>query len=523
MAAPRATRSVAVLLALAAATPAAAKDPAPAQKAAPPPRDVALAAKIGAAVRAAGGPGLWGAVLVARGGEVLYAEGFGFADYEKTPNGVETLFEIASTSKQVTAAAVLRLEQQKRLQTSDGIRRFFPDAPRAVDAVTLDHLLHHTAGLAADLGVPYAWTGSRAAYARQMLAAPLAAEPGKAFAYSNVGYALLAAVVEEVTGKPFEDYVRRELFAPAGLVDTGFIGDPRLIESPRVSQRRAPGGAPDGTAARWSWGWGYRGMGGVVSTASDLLRWDRALRGDKVLGPAARAKAYAPALAGYACGWQVETTPRGTTKVSHSGGVRGYACQYARWLEEDVVVVVLSNGASDVHAVERAAADLLFAPVPIVLDLDVASYELTKFGAFEAREGLALEVGPERGAFVLTLRHRRRAVAVVHGPKGVFAALVGQLQQALGQSQHPRPDEPAGLEGGIYLRQVVASGTSAHVVEGVELAVLPAYHGQGEDGRPIDDPRTVLVVRTSRGWPVMVKLNPMAVRALIAALEKALA
>lgn len=502
-----------------AAVPALAKEP----KSPPKPKDAALAARIDSAVRAAGGPDLWGTVLVARGGEVLYLQGFGQADDAGHPNAADSLFEIASASKHVTAAAILKLEQQKKLKTSDPLTRFFPGAPDDKQAVTLEHLLHHTAGLAPDLGVSYDWGGSRAEYARLMLARALVAEPGKTWAYSNVGYALLAAVVEEVTGKDFEEYVRKELFAPAGLVDTGFVGDKRLIESDRVTKRRAPDAQPDWTAAKWFWGWGYRGMGGVVTTALDLLQWDRALRGDKVLGEPAKAKYYAPGLGGYACGWMVETTPRGTTKVFHGGGVRGYGCMFARWLEEDVMIAVLSNGVANVDAVAKAAADLLFPPVPLEVDLDVQPYDLNEFGAFEAQADLSFDVAKERDRLRLTLRHGKHDLAVVRGPKSAFKSLAAGLEQALGQSAYPRPDEPAALEGGVYMRQVGAGGKRAHVEEGLELAVQASYRGQKADGTVVADARTVLIVKSARGWPLMVKMNPNAARALLGLLKKALA
>lgn len=319
-----------------------------------------LGEKLDQAVVAAGGRDLWGTVLVAKGGEVLLAKGYGFADYEKVPNAPETLFELASLSKQVTATAILKLEEQKKLKTSDPITKHLKDAPADKEVVTIDHLLHHTAALDPNLGVSYAWQGTRSQYVKDMLGRALVGEPGAKFAYSNVGYALLAAVVEEVTGKEFEEYVRKELFEPAGLVETGFIQDKALKASPRVTKRRCEDCEPQWTCADWWYGWGYRGMGGVVSTSLDLFLWDRALRGEALLGKKAKEKLYTPALDGYACGWKVATSTRGTPLVSHSGGVRGYATEMARWLEEDAVIVILSNGRCDIFAIERAVARLLF-------------------------------------------------------------------------------------------------------------------------------------------------------------------
>jgi CubicO group peptidase (beta-lactamase class C family) len=324
-----------------------------------PPPETALSKAIDLAVRGVSRD-FWGTVLAARKGEVVFAKGYGFADYEKRPCAVDTLYEIASTSKQFTATAILRLEQQKRLKTSDTLDKHFENVPADKRKVTIDHLLHHTSGFDDKVAsVPYAWEGSRERYVEGVLSKRLASEPGKAYAYSNVGYAVLAAIVEQASGKEFEEYVRKELFAPAGLVDTGFIGDDRLVKSDRVTVRKCDDCEPGWTCAKWWYGWGYRGMGGVVTTAPDLLKWDRALRGDKVLNAAEKAKLYEPALESYACGWEVGTA-EGGKKVSHSGGVRGYACVVSRWLDADAVVIVLSNGKVDPYAVERAVAGALF-------------------------------------------------------------------------------------------------------------------------------------------------------------------
>jgi CubicO group peptidase (beta-lactamase class C family) len=221
-------------------------------------------------------------------------------------------------------------------------------------------LLHHTSGISEKFGVPYDWSGSRDQYVEKILAEPLAAAPGEKYAYANAGYAFLAAIVEVVSKTGFEDFCRKELFAPAGLVDTGFIGDEKLIKSDRITRRVCDDCKPQWTAANWWWGWGYRGMGGVVTTAPDLLKWDRALRGEKVLSAAAKKKLYTPELENYACGWEVAKQPNGKTRISHSGGVRGFGSIFARWIDEDVVIVVLSNGKKNPYEIEAALERVVF-------------------------------------------------------------------------------------------------------------------------------------------------------------------
>lgn len=481
-----------------------------------------LGRRLDEAIRAAAGEKLWGAVLVAKGGEIVLSKGYGFADYRAKPVAPDSLFELASASKQVTATAILRLEQQKRLATTDRLTKFLKDLPADKRAITLDHLLHHTAGLSPELGVPYAWTGTRDAYVKEVLGKPLVATPGARFAYSNVGYALLAAVVEEVTGKPFEDYVRRELFAAAGLKDTGFILDERLVKSDRVTRRACDDCQADWTAASWFWGWGYRGMGGVVTTTLDVLAWDRALRGEKILGAPAKKKLYAADKEHYACGWKVESTDRGTTKASHSGGVRGYATLISRWLEEDVVVVFLSNGKCDPYAVERAVDGLLFRPPTLSAVLDVEGLEANANGAYEYAEGLAIEA-EKRGATVsIRLRHGSKVLATITAPPGVAAKAADDLDQAAAASSYPTPDEPAVLVGGLYLGFIPDHASHISIDDGLSLEVLDHYVGRSPTGETVEDPRAVLILKSTGhgGWPLMVKLNPKAAKAVAAALRR---
>ena len=349
--------AIATAVALCAGTdPAAAKG----AKGTKPPAETELSKKLDEAVQRAGGKDLWGTVLVAKGGEIVFLKGYGFADYEKRPNTGDTLYEIASTSKQFAAAAILRLEDQKKLKTTDTLDKLFPQAPADKRKITIDQLLHHTAGISGKFGVPYAWTGTRDQYVEKFLAEPLSTKPGTKWEYANAGYAFLAAIVEIVAKADFEEYCRKEVFAPAGLADTGFIKDEKLVKSDRITVRRCDDCEKDWTAANWFWGWGYRGMGGIVTTAPDMLKWDRALRGDKVLSAAAKKKLYTPDLDNYACGWEVLKQPNGKTRISHSGSVRGFHSLFSRWIDDDVVIVVLSNEKMDPYKVGDAIEHVVF-------------------------------------------------------------------------------------------------------------------------------------------------------------------
>ncbi|MFQ5843745.1 MAG: serine hydrolase domain-containing protein [Planctomycetota bacterium] len=507
-------RSVATVLVLLVAWPAAAEEATVVR--------AGLGSKLDRAVQRSTGGGFWGAVLVGRGGEVLLAKGYGFADYARRPNTARSLFEIASTSKPFTAAAVLKLQMQGKLRLDDPIAKHFEEVPPAKAKITIHHLLTHTSGISPQVGVPYASTIERGDYIRYVLGQRLETEPGETFAYSNAGYALLAALVEVVSGRPFEEYVRNNLFEPAGLQDTGFIGG-GAFDADRMTTRLSER-TPDATAADWFWGWGYRGMGGVVTTVWDLWRWDRALRGDDVLDRKTRARSYEPFHESYACGWRVDTTSRGTRKVSHAGGVEGYGVNYVRYLEDDAVVVVLSNGKSDVHAVTKTIEDLLFPPPRITAAFDVAGYELNRYGAVEFAGTAAWRVRKDGQQIVLVLEdpRRRHAVATIRLPQGPAKKLQMDLGRHVAGRRAGGGEAP--MDAGAYLHRYSLRAGKLEISQGLELRVMPRYTGMDENRRRITDERVTLVLVDTRHrqWPVMAKMDTRSAGALLEDLHRAL-
>ena len=463
----------------------------------------------------------WGVVLVAREGEVLFAKGYGSADYERKPNTPETIFELASLSKQFTAAAILKLEQQGRLKTTDTLDKFFRGVPADKKGVTVHHLLTHTSGLSPHFGVPYASRIGREDYVKQALARPLDAPPGEKYAYCNSAYALLAAIVEIASKRSFEEYVRDEIFAPAGLADTGFIGDEALAETGRAARRRA---APrDWSAVDWYWGWGYRGMGGVVSTAPDLLAWDRALRGDAVLGAAAKEKLFTPVQADYACGWVVQTTGRGTTKVFHGGLVMGFGAHFARYLEDDVVVAILSNDRRDLGELEEAISALVFPAPRIGAVVDATPYRLNRYRAAEVAGPLAWTVEKRERLVTMTLRDGDHVTVEIRCAPEAVRGFAPALERAIAVRAKDDPGGEAAVEAGLYLLRYPAGQTRLTIDDGVELLFHDEYRGQGPDGREIVDRRPILIVKDagSGDWPAIVRMNVAAARALLEALRKA--
>src|SRR5262245_1884520 len=210
--------------------------------------------------------GFSGSLLVARNGKVLLEKGYGWADREHgVPFTAETVFDIGSITKQLTGAAILALEMEGKLKVTDPISKYFPDVPADKAGITLHHLLTHSAGLEDVFGGDFEEM-PRDRLVKTALASKLLWPPGTRYRYSNAGFSLLAAVVEIVSGQPYETFLQERLFKPAGLTKTGY----RAPKWPSASL--AHGYSPEGdwgTPLDHAWApdgpwWNLRGNGGIL-------------------------------------------------------------------------------------------------------------------------------------------------------------------------------------------------------------------------------------------------------------------
>lgn len=305
--------------------------------------------------------GYSGAVGVMRDGEVLVKRAMGYADREtSTPFTDETGFFIASISKQFTAALILALDDRGLLSTQDHLGVHLDDVPPEMSAVTIHHLLSHTAGLLR-LQPP---SSEVLVTGEDVLSAGLRAgveyEPGARFDYSNFGYAFLAALAERVAGRSYEALMREFIFEPAGMHSTSVVTESSVWEG-RDLAVGYNGFLPQGNSllAR-SFGRELVGPAGIVTTLEDMLRWDEALRGDEVLSQSALERMFTPVLDGYAYGWTVwESQRAGELTAAHDGHImpEGFNSYYIRLLDSDASVVVFSNR-GDVALAERVAWEL---------------------------------------------------------------------------------------------------------------------------------------------------------------------
>lgn len=369
-----------------------------------------LTDRLDAAVRSVAREHFFGAVLVARGGEILLARGYGTS--EGQPVTPDTLFDVASVGKQFTAALVLLLEDRGLLDTDASIAKYLPDVPEDKRGITVHHLLTHQSGLVRDVELSPAQREDRDLSVAHVLATPLAHEPGDFHSYSNVGYLLLAAIVERSGRRPFEDQLIRLLFEKAEMTDSGVVGSEHLDRSRAAyrNEERIPTEHRD-TAVDWAWHWGFRGAAGVVTSARDLYRWDRALQNGEVLPDRVRSKFRSPGADGYGLGWEAKRTARRTLRLGHTGRCYGFRALFIRYPDEDACIVVVANPGIPLGALDVDLSRVLFEARPGAERLAPLT------GRFELPCGDAFEVFEAEGRLRIAPRGAEAAARLLHGER----------------------------------------------------------------------------------------------------------
>ena len=318
--------------------------------------------------------GFNGAWLYAEKGEIVSKGALGFRDPENTlPVTEDTIFQLASVSKNFTSAAVMLLMRQGLLGPEDEITKYFPEIP--YPGVTVRHLLTHTSGIPDyfddDDWFIRIWKEEKRVpgndeilrFLRETEAKPYFA-PGEGLEYSNTGYNLLALLVERLSGIPYEEFLQKNIFEPAGMTSTRCCHIRRdgvpFENYARATVFEDGKWVADIDSAEYGDVVAFDGLNGddyVFTTISDMLRWDRALREGKVLTREEQELMYTPGKLnngedavydkdkklGYGFGWAVGREEEPGLVVSHSGGMPGVATWFERFIDADRVLVILSN------------------------------------------------------------------------------------------------------------------------------------------------------------------------------------
>ena len=300
-------------------------------------------------------------VAVVRHGRIVKAGGYGLANIETgSPATPHTVYEIGSMTKQFTAAAVMMLVEERKIDLDARITRYFPEAPGWWGEITVRHLLTHTGGIQNHVAVPgylaafrtnlfFEDTPSHEELLGMFYALPREFEPGRTWAYDNTGYYLLGIVLEKASGRGYYDLLEERIFRPLGMSSTRST-DPRP-----VVPRRASG--YEWVGDRWE---NRRALvpaigfsaGSIASTVDDLARWDEALSAGKLLNRSSLEAMWTPARTSrgevapfdYGFGWFLETYG-GRRDVAHSGGTPGFSSTIHRFVDDGLTVIILTNHA----------------------------------------------------------------------------------------------------------------------------------------------------------------------------------
>jgi len=315
--------------------------------------------------------GFSGSVLVELDGKKIISKGYGFRNLELSEkNTVNTIFDIGSLTKQFTASAILKLEMQGKLSTSDTITKYFQNVPIDKSTITIHDLLRHQSGLQSNVGGDYE-SISETDFLDTLMKSPLRFKMGSDFSYSNVGYSLLALIIEKVSQQSYEQFLYENLWKPVGMETTGYSRpnfDTDLI-AVGYGKNNIVWGKP--TNKNWNKNEPYlhlKGNGGILSTTEDLFKWHKALMTNSILSKGVKQKLYHPKIranengtAYYAYGWDVSKTDRNTFRVWHNGANNIFYSDFMRFIDEKTTLIMLSNKSNrDLDQLNFEVAKLIF-------------------------------------------------------------------------------------------------------------------------------------------------------------------
>jgi D-alanyl-D-alanine carboxypeptidase len=365
--------------------------------------------------------GFMGSVLVAKGGKVVMEKGYGMANVElDVPNTPDTKFRLGSITKQFTATAIMQLQEQGKLSVNDVACKYLPSCPEAWKAITVHHLLTHTSGIpsytnAEFMQKPQSVRSPLSPVEIVMLSKdkPLEFEPGTKWNYDNTGYVFLGAIIEKVSGETYADYLKKHVFGPLDMQNSGYDDTKTLLKNRAAGYQPAPGGSMINSD--------YIDMslphaaGSLYSTVRDLYRWDRAMYGEKILTKASWEKMFTPVQHDYGYGLMVAPIAN-HRQIGHGGGIFGFTTYIARFPDDDAFVVVLSNFTNgNMQNIARDLAATMFGQTvelpgekkAITLDSKI----LDRYtGTYQAPPGL-ITITNESGHLMVEPKHQQKLEA----------------------------------------------------------------------------------------------------------------
>jgi D-alanyl-D-alanine carboxypeptidase len=289
------------------------------------------------------------ALTVIQNGKRTKTGAYGFANLEwNIPVTRDTAFEIGSVTKQFTAAGIMLLQQDGKLSVDDLISKHLKETPASWSGIKIRHLLAHTSGIKSYTGLDgFELTKhlKQEQFIRAIGAYPLEFKPGNSWKYCNTGYNLLGFIIENVSGRNYWEFLGERIFNPSGM-NSSTNRDPSLVITNRASGYEM--GRKNALVNRDSDLTDVFAAGAIVSTLSDMAKWDASLDRDEILTAASKEQMWTPTeLNGgtrknYGFAWYVDTL-EGHKNIGHSGSTSGFSSSFQRFPDDKLTIIVFCN------------------------------------------------------------------------------------------------------------------------------------------------------------------------------------
>jgi CubicO group peptidase (beta-lactamase class C family) len=306
-------------------------------------------------------------IAVIKNGKPVVNKGYGLANAElNVPVTAKTVIRLGSVSKQFFTVAILKLQEEGKLSIDDPVHTFFPDAPETWRPIQVKHLMSHTSGLKRE-GPAYknAVIQPDLVIIKSAYPLPLDFKTGEKYQYCNLAYFMLAEIITQISGKPWQDYIREKLFIPAGMKNSSMTDFYPIIPN------RANGYMhKDGVLVNADAMYAVRPSGGFLSTSTDMILWDKVLREKNSIlkkenwellwKPFIKTNSDPASKNYYGFGWIIDELS-GRNVVEHGGANLGFRAHYTRFVNDDLSIIIMTNtDEANPKAIVKALADYYF-------------------------------------------------------------------------------------------------------------------------------------------------------------------
>nr|WP_294858411.1 serine hydrolase [uncultured Fluviicola sp.] len=380
-----------------------------------------------------------GTVLVTQNGSVLLKKAYGLADYEwDVKNTVDTKFQLASVTKQFTAASILLLVERGKLSLDDHLGNFFPDFPKA-DSVTIHMLLSHSSGLGLGFKELALSTISADSAYSEIKKIPYEFSPGTKTAYSNIGYYLLRRIIEQVSGETYAVFLSKNIFEKVGMKNSGVSNNDSIVLNKAKAYCRTEKGFIHNPYINWAVNLGHDG---VYSTVEDLALWDQALYGTTILSAEMKKRMFT-SYSAENWGYGFIINPfynHGHQLIAHDGGFFGTMTSFNRFTDDQLFVTVLSNNESESYIIAYGLSAIAFqkdVELPYKhsqIKTDSATYDkyVGKYGEIEILKidgklyynHIEMELLPESKTKFFRADNNERTIEFVPDEFGIYNSII---------------------------------------------------------------------------------------------------